>query len=131
MARNDMVAPRRSCSMSAMVSAASVSGVDPEQPTMKRKPMSMFRFVLTAQATVKATKGMLQARKRRRWSYISNTGATTRGPKAKPRSYEGDDGDGVIIAPFLLRLPIQRVLWVVAAILPHNIRVIVSKSCRL
>jgi len=62
MARSDMVAPRCSCSMSAMVSAASVSGVDPEQPTMKRKPMSMFRFVLTAQATVKATKGVLQAR---------------------------------------------------------------------
>ena len=48
--------------MSTMVPAASVSGVDPEQPTMKRKPMSMFRFVLTAQATVKATKRMLQAR---------------------------------------------------------------------
>lgn len=48
--------------MLAMVLAASVSGVDPEQPTMKRKPMSMFRFVLTAQATVKAMKRMLQAR---------------------------------------------------------------------
>lgn len=48
--------------MSAMVPAASVSGVDPEQPTMKRKLMSMFRFMLTAQATVEATKGMLQAR---------------------------------------------------------------------
>jgi len=61
--QNDMVAPRRSYSMvSAMVPAASVSGVDPEQPTMKRKPMSMFRFALTAQATVKATKRMLQVR---------------------------------------------------------------------
>lgn len=45
-----------------MVPVASVSGVDPEQPTMKRKLMSMFRFALTAQATVKAAKRMLQAR---------------------------------------------------------------------
>ena len=60
-------------------------GTEPARPMRKRKASSMPVLVLRAVPTVKMVKRMLPKLYRGARPYISLSGATRRGPKAKPR----------------------------------------------
>lgn len=62
-----------------------VRAAEPAQPAKKRKPVSMGRLVLRAQAMVNATKSRLVTLKTMFLPQSSELGERTKGPMPKPK----------------------------------------------